>query len=151
MYGDMGAARIEELLRGQFVGHLGCYGGGRPYVVPITYAYDGTHIYGYTREGMKLRIMRAHPTVCVQVERITDITDWESVIAWGRFEELHGEEAATARHLIEQQFMPRLGGMPIEQAHGMGGWGNHPPTWQESVLYRITLTAKSGRFEQPSR
>jgi nitroimidazol reductase NimA-like FMN-containing flavoprotein (pyridoxamine 5'-phosphate oxidase superfamily) len=149
MYGEMSVARIEDLLRGQIVGHLGCYGGGRPYIVPITYAYDGAHLYGYTREGMKLRMMRAHPNVCVQVERITNITDWESVIAWGMFEELHGDEAAQARQLLEDRFAPRLGGTPIERAHGMGGWDGHPPSWPDAILYRVTLTTKSGRFEHP--
>lgn len=149
MYGELSGTQIEDLLRREVVGHLGCCGGGRPYVVPITYAYDGAHIYGYTREGMKLRMMRAHPTVCVQVDHITGIVEWESVIAWGLFEELQGEEAAAARRLIEGRFVTRMGGTPIERAHGMGGWDGRPPSWQEAVLYRVTLTTKSGRFEHP--
>jgi nitroimidazol reductase NimA-like FMN-containing flavoprotein (pyridoxamine 5'-phosphate oxidase superfamily) len=98
---------------------------------------------------MKLRMMRAHPNVCLQVERITDITNWESVIAWGMFEELHGDEAAKARQLLETRLAPRMGGAPMERAHGMSGWGNHPQTWQDAVLYRVTLTTKSGRCELP--
>jgi nitroimidazol reductase NimA-like FMN-containing flavoprotein (pyridoxamine 5'-phosphate oxidase superfamily) len=148
MYGELSGTQIDALLRREMVGHLGCYGGGRPYVVPITYAYDGAHIYGYTREGMKLRMMRAHPTVCVQVDHITGIIEWKSVIAWGTFEELHGEEARAARRLIEDRFGTRMGGTPIEGAHGMGGWDGRPPSWQEAVLYQITLTTKSGRFER---
>jgi hypothetical protein len=93
--------------------------------------------------------MRAHPTVCVQVDHISDITDWESVIARGLFEELHRDEAAAAQRLIEQRFVTRMGGTSIERAHGTGGWSNHPPTWQDAIHYRITLTAKSGRFEHP--
>jgi nitroimidazol reductase NimA-like FMN-containing flavoprotein (pyridoxamine 5'-phosphate oxidase superfamily) len=147
MYGELNAAQIETLLRRQTVGHLGCYGGGRPYVVPISYAYDGVSIYGYTREGMKLRMMRAHPMVCVQVEQITGMTEWESVVAWGMFEELHGEEATRARRLIEQRFAPQMGGTPLEKAHGMSGWNGHPPTWQDAVIYRIMLTTKAGRYE----
>jgi uncharacterized protein len=149
VYGELTTGQIEGLLHSQVVAHLGCYGGGRPYVVPITYAYDGAHIYGYTREGMKLRLMREHSAVCLQVDRIVGITDWQSVVAWGTFEELHGGDAGSARRLIEERFAPQMGGAPMERAHGMGGWGNRPPTWQDAVLYRITLTAKSGRFERP--
>jgi nitroimidazol reductase NimA-like FMN-containing flavoprotein (pyridoxamine 5'-phosphate oxidase superfamily) len=149
MYGELSGTQIEHLFKREVVAHLGCYGGGKPYVVPINFAYDGAHIYGYTRDGMKLRLMRAHPTVCVQVDHISGITEWESVIAWGLFEELHGDEALAARRLIEDRFAPQLGGTPIERAHGMGGWGSHPSTWQDAMLYRITLTTKSGRFERP--
>lgn len=149
MYGELGAATVERLLRTGAVGHLGCYGDGRPYVVPINYFYDGEYVYGYTRDGMKLRLMRAHPTVCLQVDRIEDSVNWESVIAWGRFEELHGDDAARAKELFSGRFTPLLGGAPIERVHGMGGWASHPPTWQDAVIYRITLTAKTGRFERP--
>lgn len=149
MYGELGPAEIETLLRTEIIGHLGCQGRDRPYVVPITYVYDGQHVFGYTRDGMKLRMMRAHPMVCLQGDHIVDISNWQSAVVWGTFEELHGDETTKARQLIEDRFAPRMGGMPIEQAHGMSGWGNHPPTWQDAVLYRITLTTKSGRFEHP--
>jgi len=33
--------------------HLGCAHDGRPYVVPMNYAFDGTHLYFFTAEGMK--------------------------------------------------------------------------------------------------
>ncbi len=149
MYGELSGAQREHVLRTSTVGRLGCYEDRRPYVVPINYVYDGEHVYGYTRDGMKLRLMRAHPTVCLQVDQIEDITNWQSVIAWGTFEELHGDDAERAKNLLIGRFTPLLGGAPIQRAHGMGGWGSHPPTWQDAVLYRITLTTKTGRFENP--
>lgn len=149
MYGELSAEQVEQVLRTGDVGHLGCYGDSRPYVVPISYVYDGEHVFGYTREGMKLRLMRAHPTVCFQVDHIDDITNWQSVITWGTFEELHGEDAEKARTIFSGRFTPLLGGGTIERSHGMAGWGDRPPTWQDAVLYRLTLTAKSGRFERP--
>lgn len=149
MYGELSTAQVEQILHTGTVGHLGCCGDSRPYVVPINYIYDGGHVYGYTRDGMKLRLMRAHPTVCIQVDRIEGNTNWQSVIAWGTFEELHGDAAERAKSLFVSRFTPLLGGTPIQYAHGMGGWANHPPTWQDAVLYQITLTAKTGRFETP--
>ena len=149
MYGELSGAQREHVLRTSTVGRLGCYEDRRPYVVPINYVYDGEHVYGYTRDGMKLRLMRAHPTVCLQVDQIEDITKWQSVIAWGTFEELHGDDAERAKNLLIGRFTPLLGGAPIQRAHGMGGWGSHPPTWQDAVLYRITLTEKTGRHETP--
>jgi len=93
MYGELSAAQIESLLYAEVHRASSCTDGVQPYVVPISYLYDGKHLYGYTRDGKKLQMMRAHPLVCVQVERIQEITDWQSVIAWGTFEELTGAAA----------------------------------------------------------
>jgi uncharacterized protein len=149
MYGELSGTQIENLLHISTVGHLGCCGDGRPYVVPINYLYDGTHVYGYTRDGMKLRLMRAHRTVCFQVDQIEGIANWQSVVTWGTFEELHGDDAEKAQQMMTDRFTPLLGGTPIQKAHGMGGWGSHPPTWHDAVLYRIILTTKTGRYETP--
>lgn len=148
MYGNLTSVEIEHLLNQERVGHLGCCAHGQLYVVPITYAYDGACVYGYTREGRKLSAMRENPAVCFEVERINDLMNWQSVIAWGTFEELSGDDAAKAEVLIRDQTMPVTAGAPIALLHGMGGWGTHDATWQTPVRYRIHLTRKSGRFER---
>jgi uncharacterized protein len=149
MYGDLSAHEIERLLSSELVGRIGCHSDGQTYVVPTSYAYDGTGVYVYTREGMKLRMMRANPSVCFQVDHIEGLGNWQSVIAWGTFAELHGEDAATAKELFRQRFLPQLGGGSLERAHGMAGWGAHPATWQDAIVYRIMLTKKTGRYERP--
>jgi uncharacterized protein len=149
MYGELTASQVEALLHAEVTAHLGCMDGTRPYVVPVSYYYDGKYVYGYTRDGMKLRMMRAHPLVCVQVERIEEIRNWRSVVAWGAFEELTGAEAEQARQEFARHFSPLLGGAPVQRAHGMEGWGMHPASWQDAVVYRIHLTTKTGRYETP--
>jgi len=37
---------------------------------------------------MKIDMMRKNPEVCFQTDMIENLSDWESVIAWGRFEEI---------------------------------------------------------------
>ncbi len=72
---DMSPAEMHALLqRGQF-GHLGCAHDGRPYVLPMNYAYDGKELYFFTTEGMKTQFIQANPQVCLQVEEITDSTE----------------------------------------------------------------------------
>jgi nitroimidazol reductase NimA-like FMN-containing flavoprotein (pyridoxamine 5'-phosphate oxidase superfamily) len=149
MYGDLSIHEIEHVLTSERVGRIGCHSEGQTYVVPTSYAYDGACVYVYSREGMKLRMMRANPAVCFQVDRIEGLNSWHSVIAWGTFEELHGEDVATAKRAIEQRFLPLLGGNSLERAHGMDGWGMQPATWQDAILYRIVLTKKTGRYERP--
>ena len=55
MLGELTSDEIDELLRTEAIGRIGCYAFGQPYVVPVTYAYDGDSVYGHSREGLKLR------------------------------------------------------------------------------------------------
>ena len=109
MLGDLTPEEIERLLRSEAIGRIGCYGFGRPYVVPVTYAYDGVAVYCHSREGLKLRMMRNHPTVCFEVDRVDGVSDWQSVIATGRFSELEAMEAELAMQLLRSSRAPRAG------------------------------------------
>ena len=60
MLGELDQRQIEELLHTAHIGRIGCYADQRTYIVPIYYAYDGTSIYAYSLEGMKIYMMRAN-------------------------------------------------------------------------------------------
>jgi nitroimidazol reductase NimA-like FMN-containing flavoprotein (pyridoxamine 5'-phosphate oxidase superfamily) len=126
---------IETTLRRHRVGRIGCSANDRPYVVPITYAYDGVFVYGYSGLGRKIEVMREQPLVCFEVDEIDGDASWRSVIAEGLYEELaQGEErrAALAR------LVPGDGsGVP----RTMDGGGS-------IVVFRLRLTERSGRFER---
>ena len=95
MLGELNRAEIEQTLRTQAVGRIGCHANARTYVVPITYVYHGqAGIYFHSLDGLKIQMMRANPSVCFEVDVVYDLANWQSVIAWGRFEELTGEAAA---------------------------------------------------------
>jgi Predicted flavin-nucleotide-binding protein len=90
---DMAPAEMHALLVRANFGHLGCSREGRPYVVPMNYAYDGKELYFFTTEGMKTQFIEANPLVCLQVEEITDALHWCSVMVIGRAERLTQSEA----------------------------------------------------------
>lgn len=149
MLGQLDACQIDEFLKSEIVGRLGCYANGRVYVVPITYAYEDGAIIGHSSDGLKLRMMRENPNVCFEVDRMTDLANWRSVIAWGRYEELSG---AMADHALAH-LLGRL--LPLTATSET----SHPPkdlTHQhraqaeglQAVIYRIRLTEKTGRFEK---
>ena len=144
MIGTLTSAEIDELLRSETIGRLGCYGFGRPYVVPITYAYDGVAIYGHSREGLKLRMMRSHPSVCFEVDRTEALSSWRSVIAYGTFSELEAEQAAVAMGLLRR----RLG--PLVPSATSVPDGLHHTSGMPWSVFRILLGERTGRFESPS-
>jgi nitroimidazol reductase NimA-like FMN-containing flavoprotein (pyridoxamine 5'-phosphate oxidase superfamily) len=95
--------------------------------------YDGEALYALTGPGTKLRMMRANPLVTVEVDAGVASDRWKSVIAEGVFEEL------TA---------------PDDQGKAMAiiraATGEAPEMGAHSTLFRIRLTAKSGRYELPT-
>jgi nitroimidazol reductase NimA-like FMN-containing flavoprotein (pyridoxamine 5'-phosphate oxidase superfamily) len=149
MLGTLTEAQIDHLLRSEAVGRIACATGGRVYAVPVTYAYDGTAIYGHTAEGLKVRMMRENPNVCFEVDHMQSMTNWRSVIAWGRFEELRGTAAAHAMGLLMDKLLPLMPSetaMPHEGAPSdvhRADVAGHPV-----VVYRIVISEKTGRFEK---
>lgn len=128
---------IEELLRTALVGRIGCcaHGAGgdnRPFVVPLAYGYDGAGVYAHSGVGRKIRAMRAQPLVCFEVDRAEAPDRWRSVIADAVYEELTEAEARKRAIAI---IYPSPTTRPVLAT--------------ETVVYRLRLTAKSGRYEEP--
>jgi len=130
---DMAPAEMHALLQRECFGHLGCARDGRPYVVPMHYAYDGKELYFFTTEGMKTQFIEANPKVCLQVEEITDSTHWRSVMVIG-----HAEEMERAMKLITER-NPSL--TPAISATQLDTWGRAV----DIALYRIMPELIDGR------
>jgi nitroimidazol reductase NimA-like FMN-containing flavoprotein (pyridoxamine 5'-phosphate oxidase superfamily) len=147
--GTLSSTEIEELLSGEVIARLGCHAEGRTYVVPVTYAYDGEGLIIQSRNGLKIRMMHQNPLVCVEVDHVDDLANWRSVIAWGRFEELFGDEAGAAFALLHH----RLGSFVVSETTPAGALLHQGETPIRSgnghaSIYRIRLLNKTGRFER---
>ena len=143
MLGSLTSDEIEQVLHKQAVGRIGCHHNGRTYVVPVTYAYDGARIIAHSAEGLKLRMMRANPEVCFQVDEIHDMADWKSVIAWGAFRELRTMEAAQAMSFLVERMTNRN---TSETAHIPLNAHTGGPV--KACVYEIAVREKTGRFEK---
>src|SRR5229473_5607393 len=136
---DMAPAEMHALLQRQRFGHLGCSRDGRPYVVPMHYAYDGKELYFFTTEGMKTQFIEANPQVCLQVEEITDSTHWRSVMVIGKAEQItRNEETQRAMKLITER-NPSL--TPAISSTELDALGRAV----DIALYRITPELIDGR------
>ncbi|WP_328350376.1 pyridoxamine 5'-phosphate oxidase family protein [Mycobacterium sp. NBC_00419] len=143
MFGELTQPQIEELLSSEVIARIGCLGDGRVYVVPVTYVYDGTYVWGHAMDGAKLRAMRAEPQVCVEVEKVEDLSNWRSVIAWGTFEECQGADWDAGMALLVERIMPLLTFPPHSPPPDLSGL-------RRGSVYRIRLDRKTGRFEKVS-
>ena len=148
--GQLDAAQIDQVLHSELVGRIGCCAEEHVYVVPVFYAYDGTYVYGHANEGMKIRMLRANPEVCFEVDHVESLINWQSVIAWGRFEELEGDQADLAEQVLVQRVKPFLAaaiGEPLRQSRASGSVSDATAE-QRAIVYRIALTKRTGRSEQ---
>lgn len=91
--------------------------GNIPYIVPVSFGFDGTAIYFHTaKTGQKIEYMNANPLVCFEFEQGVAIKahesnpcDWtfsfQSVIGYGTVQELTDPgEISSAMKLVMQQY-----------------------------------------------
>jgi nitroimidazol reductase NimA-like FMN-containing flavoprotein (pyridoxamine 5'-phosphate oxidase superfamily) len=75
---------IDQIIRTAGVFHLGLCQGDSPYVVPLSFGYDGTSVYFHTAdEGMKIDYMTANPRVCFEMEQDVQVIRDEQACKWG--------------------------------------------------------------------
>lgn len=144
MFGELTADAIESLLHSEIVARIAYVDRrGLPFIAPITYAYDGRAIYGYSLLGAKIEHMSTNPQVCVEVDRVESAADWRSVTARGLFRKLYGQAADEAVERISDRLrtVAAATGAPVMAwktfVTRIGGAG---------IAYRIDVTQKHGRY-----
>lgn len=136
---DMPKAEMVELLLRVGFGHLGCTRDGRPYVVPMHYAYDSQDLYFFTTEGMKTDYIAANAEVCLQVEEVKDASHWRSVMVTGHAERITApDEMERAMRLITEN-NPTL--TPAINRTQLDTWGRA----NTIAIYRIRPSIMDGR------
>jgi nitroimidazol reductase NimA-like FMN-containing flavoprotein (pyridoxamine 5'-phosphate oxidase superfamily) len=147
MIAEMKTPEIESLLTKQIIGRIACHAAGVTYVVPTSYAYDGEYIYCHAYEGMKIKMMRMNPDICFQTDKMENMANWQSVIVWGKYEELEGEEKKQAVKKLMDRVLPVISS---ETTHLSPHWP-FPPEEMGSIkgiFFRIKVQKKTGRFEK---
>ncbi len=127
--------------RGQLA-HLGCYANKEVYIVPITYVYLEGFLYSHSQPGKKIKMMRKHPDICIQVEEVQNYFQWKSAIAWGRYEELEGDQAAAAMRLIIRKIAKNMNERQISELEV-----DLEAMLETAVIYRMRIKKATGRFE----
>jgi len=136
---EMSQKEVEALLRRCTWGHLGCSRDGHPYVVPMNYAYDSEYIYFFTTEGTKTEYISANHEVCFQVEEVTDVRKWSSVMAFGRAERLDKPEAMEHAMRLLSERNPTL--EPAVNETKVGAWRR----FNNIAIYRVRPHSLHGR------
>jgi nitroimidazol reductase NimA-like FMN-containing flavoprotein (pyridoxamine 5'-phosphate oxidase superfamily) len=148
MVGELTPEQINAVLFSEVVGRIGCHANGRTYVVPVTYVFDGEAIYSHSAGGLKIRMMRANPQVCFEVDLKENLANWRSVVAWGVYEELEGKDAFDALQLLVARLMPIVTTETLRLPAARPVAAKPVKDAPKSIIYRIRLTERTGRFEK---
>ena len=152
MIGRLSEQQMDEMISTNNMGRIGCRDGEQIYIVPINYAFDGKDIIAHSVIGKKIYMMRKNPTVCFELDEITDNDNWRSVIASGVYLELTEERD---RYDAMKIFVDKMLKLKISETavppeitpHRV-----HPrsPGNIKPVIFRIILLKKTGRYEKPA-
>lgn len=147
MFGSLRESEVNEVLKHQLVGRIACTNGREPYIVPISYAFEGDFIYCHSEEGRKVEIMRSNPRVCFQADEMLDMANWKSVVIEGEFEELKEKgERTRAMEILLGRYLPMISSVTM---HLGDHWPFEPEDEKDikGVIFRIRILRRTGRYE----
>ncbi|MEZ4498703.1 MAG: pyridoxamine 5'-phosphate oxidase family protein [Thermomicrobiales bacterium] len=132
--GILSDSEMESILSRNRVGRLAMCNESTPYVVPISYRYDGQSILAFSGPGQKIEIMRSQPRVALLVDEIVSQSSWKSVLVEGVYQEITDVvEREQAVAVLSSNGAPIL---PSGMAREVG-----------LIFLRIIPSMRSGRFE----
>lgn len=149
MTGTLTPQQIEQLLSQQVIGRIACCDGEIPYILPISYAYDGNYIYCHTQEGKKTAIMRKNNQVCFQADVLHNMANWESVIVWGNYEELTEEtERVKGIEILLRRTLPLISSSTTHLGLTWPFVQGNLNEAVDGIVFRIVISEKTGRYEE---
>ena len=136
---------IDEIIRAALVCRIAFANGDEPYVVPISFGYDGKALFIHTaKRGRKIEFIENNSRVCFELEANValktdegDACQWtfefESVIGYGTISELSTSEE-------------KVRGLNQIMLHYSGReWEIAPPTLSTTRVWRIDIGSVTGK------
>lgn len=149
MIGKLTTEQMQDVLKENVLGRIGCTDGTKTYVVPVNYVYDGISLIFHSLPGMKIDMMRKNPQVCFEVDEMKNFTNWKSVIVWAQYQELTEERERLAAMKLFVDRMLRLKISETAVPPELSAERIHPrsPGNIKPVIYRLIIHEMTGRCE----
>lgn len=134
--GTMQETEIDFFLRSQGYGTLSLAADGDAYGVPVSFGYDGDHLYfiflQFGVDSQKRAFADATDTASFLVSQVNSKFDWQSVIVTGQLREMRDDEVTHGRDVMaDNAWHPSL----FSEADPMG----------DLKGYVLDIEAKTGR------
>lgn len=144
---DLSAKESIELLSKNYIGRIAYIAKGNPEIIPITYHYDPEHhsILTYSSAGAKIEAMRKNRTVAFQVDDVTSLNNWRSVLIHGTFEELSGIDAKHILHQFAEGVKQNIRRQGITSPRFIHEFSSKTDTQGIPIVYRINISEITGK------
>ena len=137
-------AAIDDIIRSCQVCHLGLAVRDEPYIVPISFGYDGAAVFFHTaKTGKKVDMITTNPRSCVQFERNVELVTDEDACGWTfSFESVIGFGAVV--ELINAN--DRIQGLnQIMRHYSVRDWEYQGPALDSTRVWRVDLHTLTGK------
>lgn len=135
-------AECDALLLSQSVGRLAFTFRDRVDIEPIHYVYEDGWIFGRTQFGTKINILAHHPWVAFEVDEVTALFEWRSVVVHGRIEFPDGEGAPHEREQFARAVAAFRRLVP-------DAFTTNDPTPARELVFGISVQEITGRAATP--
>jgi hypothetical protein len=135
---EMSRGEIEAMLLRNRVGRLAFSIHDRVDIQPIHFVYERGWLYGRTSEGDKITTLQHNQWIAFEVDEVTDLFDWRSIVIHGSFWIIHPRGSPRAEELWAKaaELMGRL--VP-------GALTETDPVAFRHTLFRIAVSDVRGR------
>ena len=138
-------AAMDAIIRRCRVCHLGLSNRDRPYVVPLSFGYDGSNVYFHTaQEGKKVDYIAANANACFEFECDVSVIPHDSVACrWGfSFQSVIGY--GTVSEIVGRDEKRR--GLDCIMGHYSDGkWDYSDRELAKVRVWRISIDSMSGK------
>lgn len=147
---DLSQNECLNILIDNYIGNLGYLANGTPYVIPISYFYDkeSKSIISYSAEGHKISAMRENKNIAFNVQEITSITNWKSVLAHGTFEELDRIDAKLLLHKFSEGVKTVILKKEHKSTEFISEFSNKLYSRGNPIVFRIHITEITGKSKE---
>ncbi|MGE5107414.1 MAG: pyridoxamine 5'-phosphate oxidase family protein, partial [Sphingobacteriales bacterium] len=91
---------------------------------------------------------RKNPNVCFEVDTMTDMRNWQSIVVYGKFEELKNAEAEKARDILFGRIFSLTTSSTVHSYGHEASGKVDDSTRVKHVRYRIKIKKMTGRYEK---
>jgi nitroimidazol reductase NimA-like FMN-containing flavoprotein (pyridoxamine 5'-phosphate oxidase superfamily) len=135
---DLSREETEDIIKRNNVGRIAFSFHDRVDIEPIHYIYERGWLYGRTSEGGKLAAVQHNQWVAFEIDEVTDVFDWRSVVIHGTFWILHPQGSPRAEELWAKA--ARLSAQVVP-----GAFTKDDPVGFRQILFRIAVGDARGR------
>ena len=127
---------------------LGLVDGEEPYVVPLSYGFDGESLYFHcAREGRKLDLIRRSGRVCFEMDELLAVVEAPEACGWGaRYRSVIGTGLAV---ILSDREAKRRGLAAIMAQYSERSFTFPESQIERTCVVRIDITSLSGKQALP--